>query len=36
MLARRLPGILPPLEEEHALEVTRINSVAVWWIPITR
>jgi len=28
MLARRLPGILPPLEEEHALEVTRIHSVA--------
>jgi magnesium chelatase family protein len=28
MLARRLPGILPPLEEQHALEVTRIHSVA--------
>jgi magnesium chelatase family protein len=28
MLARRLPGILPPLEEDHALEVTRIHSVA--------
>jgi magnesium chelatase family protein len=28
MLARRLPGILPPLEEEHSLEVTRIHSVA--------
>jgi magnesium chelatase family protein len=28
MLARRLPGILPPLEEEMALEVTRIHSVA--------
>jgi len=28
MLARRLPGILPPLEEEQALEVTRIHSVA--------
>lgn len=28
MLARRLPGILPPLEEEEALEVTRIHSVA--------
>jgi magnesium chelatase family protein len=28
MLARRLPGILPPLEEEDALEVTRIHSVA--------
>jgi magnesium chelatase family protein len=28
MLARRLPGILPPLEEDQALEVTRIHSVA--------
>jgi magnesium chelatase family protein len=28
MLARRLPGILPPLAEEQALEVTRIHSVA--------
>jgi magnesium chelatase family protein len=28
MLARRLPGILPPLEEVAALEVTRIHSVA--------
>jgi magnesium chelatase family protein len=28
MLARRLPGILPSLEEEAALEVTRIHSVA--------
>jgi magnesium chelatase family protein len=28
MLARRLPGILPPLEQEQALEVTRIHSVA--------
>jgi magnesium chelatase family protein len=28
MLARRLPGILPPLEGEVALEVTRIHSVA--------
>ena len=28
MLARRLAGILPPLEEEDALEVTRIHSVA--------
>jgi magnesium chelatase family protein len=27
MLARRLPSILPPLEEEQALEVTRIHSV---------
>jgi magnesium chelatase family protein len=28
MLARRLPGILPLLEREEALEVTRIHSVA--------
>ena len=28
MLARRLPGILPPLEEAAALEVTRVHSVA--------
>ncbi len=28
MLARRLPGILPPLVDEEALEVTRIHSVA--------
>ena len=28
MLARRLPGILPPLTEEEALEVTRIHSVS--------
>jgi magnesium chelatase family protein len=28
MLARRLPSIFPPLEEEAALEVTRIHSVA--------
>jgi len=28
MLARRLPGILPPLSFEEALEVTRIHSVA--------
>ena len=28
MLARRLPGILPPLDDEAALEVTRIHSVA--------
>ena len=28
MLARRLPGILPPLESAAALEVTRIHSVA--------
>lgn len=28
MLARRLPGILPPLTHEEALEVTKIQSVA--------
>jgi magnesium chelatase family protein len=28
MLARRLPGILPPLEHDEAIEVTRIASVA--------
>jgi magnesium chelatase family protein len=28
MLARRLPGILPPLTREEAIEVTRIHSVA--------
>ena len=28
MLARRLPGILPELTIEQALEVTRIHSVA--------
>jgi magnesium chelatase family protein len=28
MLARRLPGILPPLTREETLEVTRIHSVA--------
>jgi magnesium chelatase family protein len=28
MLARRLPGILPPLSQDDALEVTRIYSVA--------
>lgn len=28
MLARRLPGILPPLSLEEALEVTKIHSVA--------
>ncbi len=41
MLARRLPGILPPLAEEAALEVSRIHSVAgllpadrpLVWIP---
>jgi magnesium chelatase family protein len=28
MLARRLPGILPPLADDEALEVTRIHSIA--------
>lgn len=28
MLARRLPGLLPPLSTEHSLEVTAIHSVA--------
>ena len=28
MLARRLPGLLPPLPESHAIEVTRIHSSA--------
>ncbi len=28
MLARRLPGILPPMELEEALETTRVHSVA--------
>ncbi|MBV8065078.1 MAG: YifB family Mg chelatase-like AAA ATPase [Actinobacteria bacterium] len=28
MLARRLPGILPPLDDDAALEVTRVHSVA--------
>ena len=28
MLARRLPGLLPPLERQEALEVTRLHSVA--------
>jgi magnesium chelatase family protein len=28
MLARRLPGLLPRLEQEHALEATRIHSAA--------
>lgn len=28
MLARRLPGILPPPEAEEALEITRVHSVA--------
>jgi len=29
MLAKRLPGILPPMSREEALEVSRIHSVAV-------
>jgi magnesium chelatase family protein len=33
MLARRLPGILPPLTREEALEVTRIHSVAGLLLP---
>jgi magnesium chelatase family protein len=33
MLARRLPGILPPLAPEEALEVTRIHSVAGTLVP---
>lgn len=28
MLARRLPGILPPLTREEALEITKIHSIA--------
>ena len=28
MLARRLPGLLPPLDQQRALEVTRIHSAA--------
>lgn len=28
MLAKRLPGILPPLTQEEALETTEIYSVA--------
>jgi magnesium chelatase family protein len=35
MLARRLPGILPPLAREEALEVTRIHSVC-GLLPIER
>jgi magnesium chelatase family protein len=37
MLARRLPGILPPLTDDEVLEVTRIHSVAgllAWTGPI--
>src|SRR5204863_5014243 len=33
MLARRLPGILPPLAPSEALEVTRIHSVAGLLMP---
>src|SRR5207237_9317975 len=33
MLARRLPGILPPLTTDEALEVTRIHSVAGLLMP---
>lgn len=33
MLARRLPGILPPLAPAEALEVTRIHSVAGLLVP---
>jgi magnesium chelatase family protein len=33
MLARRLPGILPPLSSDAALEVTRIHSVAGLLVP---
>lgn len=33
MLAERLPGLLPPLEPEEALEVTRIHSAAGLQLP---
>ncbi|PRQ04151.1 Competence protein ComM [Enhygromyxa salina] len=33
MLARRIPGLLPPLEHEDALEVTKIHGVARRQIP---
>lgn len=33
MLARRLPGLLPELSLEHALDVTRIHSVAGLLLP---
>ena len=33
MLAKRLPGILPPLTPEEAIEVTRIHSVAGVTLP---
>ena len=37
MLARRLPGLLPPLGPDEALEVTRIHSVAgLLWRPSGR
>jgi magnesium chelatase family protein len=35
MLARRLPGILPPLTRQESLEVTRIHSVA-GLLPLSR
>ncbi len=35
MLARRLPGILPPMDVDEALEVTRIGSVAGLLAPDT-
>ena len=33
MLAARLPGLLPPLEPEAALETTRIHSAAALSLP---
>ena len=33
MLARRLPGILPPLQDEEAIEVSTIHSVAGRLVP---
>ncbi|HEX2850508.1 MAG TPA: YifB family Mg chelatase-like AAA ATPase [Acidimicrobiales bacterium] len=33
MLARRLPGLLPPLSREHALETTRVHSAAGLRLP---
>jgi magnesium chelatase family protein len=35
MLARRLPGLLPPLDRDEAMEVTRIHSVAGYWSGLT-
>ncbi|WP_447975501.1 YifB family Mg chelatase-like AAA ATPase [Nitrospira sp. Kam-Ns4a] len=35
MLARRLPGILPPLQPEEALETTRVYSVAGLLTPVS-